>query len=169
MTATYDKIQSTTLGSNQTTVTLSTIPSTYTDLVLVCDPSATSDGATIFFRINGDTASNYSFTELSGNGSSAASGRASSATRIDFGGVVGVSSTLGNSNLIIHLMNYANTTTNKTIIGRLNNGSSGSFPGTAATVGLWRSTSAITSISFTTNAAQQKSGATFTLYGIKAA
>jgi hypothetical protein len=66
-------------------------------------------------------------------------------------------------------MNYSNSTTYKTVLGRSNRASSD----TAADVGLWRSTSAITRIdlamggSFPTN--NFASGSTFTLYGIAAA
>jgi hypothetical protein len=62
-------------------------------------------------------------------------------------------------------MNYANTTTFKTHISRSNNSSNFVM----ATVGLWRSTAAITSITLLTNTADTFSvGSTFTLYGIKA-
>ena len=63
-------------------------------------------------------------------------------------------------------MNYANTTTNKTVLLRNNN----TAFGTEAQVGLWRSTSAINTIKLYLDRAEYYVvGSTFTLYGIKAA
>lgn len=170
MPSTYEKIEARTLSSNQTTVTFSSIPSTYTDLVFIFDPATVSAGRTLFMRFNGDTATNYSYTNLDGTGSAAASSRGSNSTSIQIeSSNVGTASTLNASNCIVHINNYSNATTYKTALCRINNAAGSSFPGVAQIVGLWRSTSAITSISITTNADQQLSGAIFTLYGIKAA
>jgi hypothetical protein len=65
----------------------------------------------------------------------------------------------------VHFMNYSNTTTNKTVLGR----SSAASGFVEAAVGLWRNTSAITSITATTGGQSYQTGSTFTLYGIKAA
>jgi hypothetical protein len=66
---------------------------------------------------------------------------------------------------IVNFQNYANTTTNKTILTR---GSVAAGQVTAA-VSLWRSTAAITSIVlYTAGLANWASGSQFTLYGIKA-
>ena len=62
-------------------------------------------------------------------------------------------------------MNYANTTTYKTILGRW--GSSANNQ-TRISVGLWRSTAAITSFTITPSLGIA-AGSSFTLYGIKAA
>ena len=60
-------------------------------------------------------------------------------------------------------MNYANTTTYKTTLVRHNNVSQT----VSAVVNLWRSTSAITSITLSNESATNFDvGATFTLYGI---
>ena len=165
MTATYEKIATTTLGSNQGTVTFSSIPQTYTDLILIGSTQDTrSNGNDFDIYFNNDLTSNYSQTNLVGNGSSATSSR-SSQEIINLGPNVGSNQGYYNA-IIAHIMNYTNTTTYKTVLSR------GNHPGSAtvATVGMWRSTSAITRIdafpgytySFTT-------GSTFTLYGIKAA
>jgi len=62
-------------------------------------------------------------------------------------------------------MNYSNTTTNKTVIGRHNGAS-----GPVASVGLWRNTAAINSIRISNSSAVNFTiGSTFSLYGIKAA
>ena len=83
MTATYEKIATTPLGSAAATVTFSSIPATYTDLVLICNPISTAtSGAYMNMTYNSDTASNYSYTWMRGNGSTAASGRGSNSNYI---------------------------------------------------------------------------------------
>jgi hypothetical protein len=160
MTATYDCIATTTLGSDTASITFSTISGTYTDLVLVVNGGATgSDNFAI--RFNSDTGTNYSATRLSGNGTTATSNRGSNTNYI-YGNAMATTLT---SNFIVNINNYANATTYKTALIRSNN--AGSV--VSAAVGLWRSTSAITSISiapeFNSNLL---SGTTATLYGIKA-
>jgi hypothetical protein len=66
----------------------------------------------------------------------------------------------------LFVMNYANTTTFKTVLHRM------AFAGNAteAGVGLWRKTpEAITSMELFANGTTWISGTSFTLYGIKAA
>jgi hypothetical protein len=161
--STYTQIASTTLGSAAASVTFSSIAATYTDLVLVMSGTATSGGPSTLLTFNGDTASNYSYTYLTGNGTAASSGRGSTQTSItvSYNGVVGSSP---NTN-IVQIMNYANTTTNKTILSRANQ----TAFGTDAIVGLWRSTSAITSMTLTTSSSTFVAGSTFNLYGITSA
>ena len=156
----YEVIATTTLTTTQNQVDFNSISGSYTDLVLVMGGGVTS-GADIWLRMNGDTASNYSRTRLYGDGSTLASSRNSSASSI----FVSVGLLGANSVLITHIMNYSNTTTYKTAITRHN-----SSTYVSASVGLWRSTSAITSLTLKAEAADTfTSGSTFTLYGIKAA
>lgn len=158
-TATYSLINSTTLGSANTTITFSSIPATFTDLVIVCSLSA-SAATYSGIRFNGDTASNYSLTDMYGTGSSAISSRQSNIT----GG--GSGDTSGTGTVLIYQINdYSNATTYKTVIGR--NGS----PSTnvVASVSLWRSTAAVNSITlYTVSANNWLAGSTFKLYGIQA-
>jgi hypothetical protein len=161
--ATYEPIATTTLGSTQTSVTFSSIPSTYTDIILVSSAAATtSTGQGYGVQFNSDTGSNYSKTFLYGNGSSAVSGRASNQTNISISNF----DASGTPNpTIAHIQNYANTTTYKTVISR--GGGVANF--TIAYVGLWRSTSAITSMTLIIDSSTFTSGSVFTLYGIAAA
>jgi hypothetical protein len=155
MPSTYEPIATTTLGSAASSVTFSSIPSTYTDLVMVIAGSTVSgDG---YLQFNGDTSSFYSSTRLYGDGSGAYSDRISS-----FGVTIGG---FTNAVSIINIFNYANTTTFKTSIARINNPAG--F--VDATVNLWRKTpEAITQI-VASAASNWASGCSFTLYGIKAA
>ena len=163
---TYEAIATQTLGSAAATVTFSSIPSTYTDLVLVCNFGTTSvsPSPSLTLQFNGDTGTNYSMTNLRGNGTSAASSRQTSATAMNF--------TYFDANTIIeivtaNIMNYSNTTTYKTALGR-GNSTSTTAPGTQASVGLWRSTSAINSITVLLDTATTYlAGSTFNLFGVK--
>jgi hypothetical protein len=162
MATTYTPIASITLGSDASTVTFSSIPQTYTDLVVVCNVSGSraTFGGDFLTRFNGDTGTNYSITLLRGNGSAASSTRQPNDSAINYGYI----SPTGNFGpAVINIMNYANTTTNKTSIARTNDAGQG----TALCVGLWRNTAAITSILFFPGDAYVwKSGSTFNLYGI---
>lgn len=161
MPRTYEPIATNTLGSAAASVTFSSITATYTDLVIIYSGNqVTQDNFTLQF--NSDTATNYSATTLYGDGSSAASQRFSSTPSI-YGPILDATT---QSNLISQIQNYSNTTTYKTTIIR---GNSSSFR-TTATVGLWRSTSAITSVKCQIlGGSNFNTGSTFTLYGIKAA
>lgn len=166
MPKTYEPITSQTLASNQTTVTLSSIPQTFTDLVLVVSSQGTraTFGGDLTVKINSDTGSNYSITSLTGNGSTASSARASNQSSLSLGGDIGPASTSTYTPTIIHFFNYSNTTTYKTILSRHNNAGQR----VALICGLWRSTSAITQLDLTANGYDYVSGSTFTLYGVKA-
>lgn len=160
MPATYEPIATTTLTSAQSSVTFSSISGSYTDLVLIVAGTVNTNSY-FTLRLNGDTNTNYSNTEMDGNGTSASSNRNTSNNYMYNGSVFTTQ-----TNIITQIQNYSNSTTYKTILTRSNN--AGSI--VKASVGLWRSTSAITSLEIGTGGANTySSGSTFTLYGIKAA
>jgi hypothetical protein len=168
MPVTYEPISTQTLSSTSASVTLSSIPSTYTDLVIVCNIGISVSGQTVQTIFNGNTGANYSFTELAGTGSSASSGRLSSRSNIYSGYGIAPSTDLS-CTLVFNVNNYANTTTHKVLISRESSNGAGTFQGTNTIVGLWRSTAAIYEINFTPSTGNFIVGSTFTLYGIKAA
>jgi hypothetical protein len=157
---TYTELRKTTVGTATASVTLDlTGISGYTDLVLVVEGIATANStSTLSLQFNGDTASNYSGTRLSGNGSTASSDRYSTATVMG-GGLITSSVRFNN---IINIQNYSNTTTFKTVLFRSN--VSDSLVRTS--VNLWRSTAAITQIDVLATATTFASGTTLSLYGI---
>ena len=167
MAVTYEPIATYTSGSTFSSYTFTSIPGTYTDLILVGNFGTTSGSANVALQVgNGsiDTGNNYSFTHLNGNGTTAASGRVSNTAQI----YIDYSAFAGNTiNAVYtwHIQNYSNTTTNKTVLGRANTASQG----TNATVGLWRSTSAINQIKVDPQTTTFLANSTFTLYGIKSA
>jgi hypothetical protein len=158
---TYVPIATTTLGSASSSVTLSSIPATYTDIVIVCNGQTTSGTFDTKLQVNSDTGTNYSSTRLEGSGSAASSNRTTSATS-------GTSwnTSLGNQTAIIYLNNYSNTTTYKTLLAR--GGNPAGY--LSADVTLWRSTAAINSVTiFLSGAGTFSTGYTFSVYGIAAA
>jgi hypothetical protein len=155
---TYDSIATVTLGSDTNTVTFSSIPSTYTDLILVvyCKNATSAQGT--YLRVNSDTGSNYARTVFGGNGSTTFGGTNASFTYYD---AMYMGTTFATA--IIHFLNYSNTTTFKTFLGNAAGGE------VNATAGLWRSTSAINAISLQPSGGNYSTGSRFSLYGIAAA
>jgi hypothetical protein len=151
----YVAIQSSTITS-ATSVTFSSIPSTYTDLEIRYTDIGSGYGD-LTFTVNGDTTSGlYSYTVFYGTGSTTGSFRSTGQNN----GYLGDNYTSYGTGTA-QFMNYSNTTTNKTILARHGVASRD----TMAVVSLWRNTNAISSI---TISSASMSG-TFSLYGIKAA
>jgi hypothetical protein len=159
-------------GSTTNTVTFSSIPSTYTDLVIVANGYTLTADISQRIRFNSDTGTNYSLTYVGGNGTSASSGRTTSGTGIYANYLTGWSSTSTQpGNWVFSIMNYANSTTYKTCLSRANQPVGSSYPGTEAVVGLWRNTAAITSLTIEAGYSSSHyfaAGTTLSLYGIRA-
>jgi len=164
MPITYEPIATTTLGSAAASITFSTIPATYTDLKIVLVGIYTDAGEQLSMQFNGITTTTYSRTYLSGNGTTATSGRNSTANRIYISPGAGTTNANDRSLTNIDIFSYAGST-NKTCLisdSQDNNGSGWQ----ANFVGLWRNTAAITSVRlFPANTFA--TGTTATLYGIK--
>lgn len=156
----YELISTQTLGSAAASVTFSSIPQMYTDLVLVANHDVTADAVT-GVQFNGDTASNYSATYMWGQGTASNSARETSVASA-FAFYAAAAS--GFYPAIIQVMNYSNTTTHKSFISR----ESDAGLETLACVGLWRSTAAITSMVLLRRSGDFAANSIFTLYGIKA-
>jgi hypothetical protein len=156
-------IATTTLGSAASSITFSSIPSTYTDLRLVL-VGAANGTENVVLRFNGNTATNYSWTRILGDGSTAQSGRATSQEYMrvstdNFGTTVGM--------VQLDVFSYAGSTF-KTVLsaGSHDNNGSGDV---GRLVGLWRSTSAINSVQVAMRYGAVETftaGTTATLYGI---
>jgi hypothetical protein len=161
--STYTPIATTTLSGTSTSVVFNSF-SGYTDIILVANIIPSGTGLSPQMRINSDSGSNYSYTILYGNGTAAGSGRGSSLTTT-YWYYANSPATGSPTPYIINFMNYSNTSTYKTILGRFG----GAGVETDAQVCLWRNTAAITSFEFFTSASSFALGSTFTLYGILAA
>jgi hypothetical protein len=180
MPTTYVAIAKTLLTGSQASVTFSSIPSTYTDLVVVFSVRGdatyeANNGDAMAMRINGSSTAQYSVTYLTGQGSSTGSGRRSTGNADSFiriyGGVNANSSTANTfSSGEIYLPNYAEST-NKPISTTATTEINSTTGNTIyAEAQLWSNTSAINSLEFTYtyNASSRfVSGSSFYLYGIK--
>lgn len=155
MPMTYEPINTTTLSTSAASITFNSVPSTYTDLIMVFNGVADNN---VSLRFNSDSGSNYSSRRVQGNGSSASSAQFTSITSM-YG-----SYDPGQSVSIWQIMNYSNSAINKTALNR----GGGAGTNVEAYVGLWRNTASITSITVIVNG-NFSTGSTFTLYGIKAA
>ena len=168
MPRTYEPIASTTLGADAVEIDFTSISGNYTDLILVCTGNSKASGSSVNglrLRVNGDTGGNYSNTRLLGNGSSASSDNSgANATAMD---AVDVPQASGERGMVrIQFMSYANTNVNKTWLME----SVAPSLRVMRCVGLWRSTSAITSIKiYRDGSTNLASGFTASLYGVKAA
>lgn len=155
---TYTTIASTTLTSGSATIVLDNIPGTYTDLQLIVNGTISGAATNPILYFNTDTTNgNYGYTRWyaygSGKGSDTGNGTY----------IIGDITTTYSSH-IVDIMNYANTTSWKSMISRAHISDSSE----SLYVGAWKSTAAITKItlSLSTNFL---TGTGVTLIGIKAA
>lgn len=157
MPGTYEPIATTTTGGTSS-VTFSSIPQTYTDLLVIVNTFEPTNYASMSITVNGDTSSSYSGSRITGDGSSAASGRSTNSTNWY------ISQIWDGTVVRVNIMNYTNTNVFKSAISR--GDASGQW--TMASSHLWRNTNAITSLTVS-RGGNFTSNSTFTLYGIKAA
>ena len=167
-------IASNTVGSGGvSSVTFSSIPSTYTDLILKSSTRDTtaSVSAQINIQFNGDTAANYDWIRVYGDGGAVTSQKGSTlgspyTTYVIGAGDGGSSTTSTFGNAELYIPNYANTATYKSSSydSVVENNAASGYQFLLA--GLWKSNSAITSITFT-SALLFTQYSSFYLYGIK--
>jgi len=173
-TPTYSPIVTQTLSSDTTSITFSSIPSTYVDLVLVMSAQSTRTDydSPAWLQFNSDTGTNYSYTYIySGSVGTIGVGgsRVANDTGITVGYIAAASGSSQFSPVITNIQSYGNASIYKGCISRGNEAiTSGTFYGVSAFAGLWRNTAAINTIKINTITGF-KSGSSFTLYGIKGA
>ena len=162
MPATYEPIATTTLGSAAATISFTSIGATYTDIRIILVGSHETTATTLRMQVNTDTGTNYSYTELAGDGATATSSRGSTSSRINCGNA-NFNNTLP-SLITADWFSYAGST-NKTCLVTTSQDRNGSGV-VYRTVGLWRSTAAITSVQLFPATGNFATGTTATLYGI---
>jgi hypothetical protein len=156
----YDAIGTVVVGSGgQSTITFSSIPSTYKHLQIRGMIGSTSSFGTL--RFNGDTTTtNYRSHYLGGDGASPFAGTFANNAYYPVTAVTGAYSG------ILDVLDYQNTSkykTVRTLEGTDNNGSGSVY----LTSNLWMSTAAISSIVLTCNSGNFPQYSQFDLYGIK--
>jgi hypothetical protein len=162
----YDSIATVTLGSNGSTITFSSIPSTYRHLQVRGTLNNTgTDAALVTF--NGDSGANYARHRLAGNGSATNASGGGSQNNFYINSYVGFLSTASVfSPMILDILDYKETTKYKTARA-LSGGENNSSGGVELNSGLWQNTAAVTSITFTSSTGNWLAGSTLALYGIK--
>jgi hypothetical protein len=153
-----------TLGSTAASVTFSSIVGTYRDLRVVI-VAGISSGSAAFWRINGDTGSNYSFVIAEGDGSGRSSGSGGGSLNY-FNSAYSIWTYGGNplTTVTLDFLDYSATDKHKTSLQRANSPTQQ----TNMRVGRWASTSAITSLTFSVSGDTWTAGSTFALYGVSA-
>ena len=154
-TPTYIALATTTLSGGETSVTFSSIPSSYRDLVAVITPLHASGTHGGRMRFNSDTGSNYSSVQMAGDGSSASSSSGTTTALSNWVAKTTVSS------VIFQIMDYSATDKHKTLLLRNNKNTER----VSMIAGRWASTSAITSISLFTLPSGGYTSGTFSLWG----
>ena len=168
MPSTYTPISFANIISTTSSVTFSSIPQTYTDLVIVVSAYTVNGGSfsNIQTPYNGDTTnSNYAYGLMYSQGDSSSSGGSNAAWWGYIGGNAGAYSTMQ-----AHIMNYSSTNRFKTTIITESNGVVNN-PAFAFEVSVmtWKNTAAITSMVIGFSNGGAAAGSKVALYGIKAA
>ena len=173
-----DPLQVITVGpSGASSITFTNIPSTYAHLQIRCltrSAETSSSRDSFYMQVNSDTGSNYAWHYLSGDGATATVGSTVNTTQFVVGEQSGNGYTSGIfSSFIIDILDYYDTNKFKTIrgMGGFDTNNTGTEKGAIALrSGLWRSTSAISSIVlFAGGGRNTLQHSQFALYGIKAA
>jgi hypothetical protein len=167
MTNTYIPLATVTLGSSASSVTFSSIPATYRDLVLVATARSTRADAIDYLapRLNGDSGANYNSAFMFADPNNVAN--AGSNTGQTYQADLVIPGNTAGSGIfavgIFQFMDYSATNKHKTTLSR---GNQIGYP--EARVARWANTAAVTSIvlSVPYNSAQIAAGSTFNLYGI---
>jgi hypothetical protein len=162
--ASYDSIATVNGNGSTGTVTFSSISSSYTHLEVRASFLASSANDDLLVRFNGDTASNYSFHELRGNGTVASTSVAAPLTYMVAAANAG--DTTYPYSIVLSVLEYKNTNINKTIrvlAGQDRNGGGGF----SLFSGSWRNTAAVNSITIYAPSSVFNTGSKFALYGIK--
>lgn len=165
------KIASNILGGTTASVTFSSIPGTYSSLMVIHNArgDTAAGNTTLLLRFNADSGTNYDYSRSSITGTGTTSNIEGQAASAAVMGIISASSAPANvvgCGMIV-VPNYAGTTFQKAAEGQANSKTSTSAGGVnqESYAGFWRSTAAITSITLLPNAGSFITGSSFWLYG----
>jgi hypothetical protein len=166
----YESIATVTLGSAASTITFSSIPSTYKHLQIrgIGRAANSVTDENLVIQLNSDTAANYSLHNLYGTGAATGANAGANTNVSYFARVTGASSNASTYGVAVaDILDYADTNKYKTIRSLSGHDQNGSGY-ISLFSGNWRSTSAITTVTIKNDAAANiAAGSTFALYGIK--
>jgi hypothetical protein len=167
-TPTYTALATVTLGSSASSVTFSSIPATYRDLILVMSATNTTNDITWSMRFNGDTGSNYNIVLARGGdiAGGVASNSAASDNAMFIAGWTFGQGTTNPTPITISIMDFSATDKHKTILNRFQTQRDNGNGETGMLAGRWANTSAITSLNVFPNSSTFATGSTISLYGV---
>ena len=150
-------------------VTFSSIPATYTDLIIKMSArvSYAASRMNVNLQLNGSSASIYSNIVLSGSGGSTSSGSNYTGTNEIYLDEINANTSTANSfsNVEIYFPNYTSSA-NKSLSADSVYENNATEAYQVFTAGLWSSTAAITSINLAPGAGSFAQYSTFYLYGV---
>lgn len=164
MAYTYELISTYTVPSATSSVTMSSIPATYTDLVIVGNYTVVNGGGVGFScRFNSDSGSNYEFEGFYGSGTGSNTFNKATAYTMTY---LAIADNAQRTTTVAFVNNYANSATYRTVLAH-----SGNAIFNSGYTGNWNNvSSAIDSVTFVCDGGSNiSSGSKFTLYGIKKA
>jgi len=167
----YDSIATTTVGAGgASSITFSSIPSTYTHLQIrgILRTNDTGSWNNQGMQFNGDTGANYKSHTLAGDGASVTAGTVASTTSFnDFMRAASNSLTAGIfGSVIVDILDYTNTNKYK-VFRALQGGDSNGAGNVGLNSGVWLNTNAITSITIIPSGGTAIQYSSFALYGIR--
>jgi hypothetical protein len=163
-------IETKTLGTAAASIEFTSIPQTFTDLVLTVSGRSTlsSFAANMPIQFNGSAVAQYSQRRLYGDGAAAQTQSATNDTSLYMIPVNGASTTANTfSNATVYIPNYTSSVAKSVSadsVTETNSGTQGHTQ-TSITAGLWNNTAAITSIRVATDF-NWTADTTISLYGI---
>lgn len=165
----YKLIETKSLGSNAVSIDFTSIPQTYTDLILVISIRAdiSFSYASIGLRFNSDSGSNYTSRLLYGEGSGSGFPALATTTALQWiygTGTTATSNTFGNGQL--YIPNYTGSTAKSVITESVSENNATSAIQALTFTG-WSGTAAISSMSLFIQSGQNiLSGSSASLYGV---
>jgi hypothetical protein len=155
-------IESKTLATAAASIEFTSIPQTFTDLVVVISPRSNAGGFRDFLiSFNGST-SGFTSRQLDGNGSGASSGTVARYVGT-VNGTPQTADTFGN--ISVYIPNYSGAT-NKSFSSDAVTETNATASIQTISAGLWSNTAAITSVAFAPSTDSLVTGTTASLYGV---
>jgi hypothetical protein len=165
---TFKKIASVTVGAGgAASMDFTSIPATFTDLILYVSTRSSTTEDSFGIRFNNDSTTNYTFRQINGNGSVVASTSGTTSNKI-VGGRQPESgytaNTFGNNSF--YIPNYAGSANKSVSVDGVNENNATTVR-TQLTAGLYPQTTAISRIDVIPDAGNFVQYSTATLYGIR--